>query len=45
MLELVDLETLLQKTFYFEIEEDNVFKVKKILIYCSNSNRKEYLVK
>jgi hypothetical protein len=45
MLELADLETLLQKTFYFKTEEDNVFKVKKILAHYSNSNRKEYLVK
>jgi hypothetical protein len=45
MLELVDLETLLQKTFYFETEEDNIFKVEKILAHRTKGNSKEYLIK
>jgi hypothetical protein len=33
LLELVDSKILLQKTFYYKIEEENKFKVKKILDY------------
>ena len=45
MLELADLATLLQKTFHFKTEEDNVFQVKKILRHQTKSNGKEYLIK
>ena len=45
MLELVDLATLLQKTFYFETEEDNAFEVERILAHRDNGNGTEYLIK
>jgi hypothetical protein len=31
LLELANLETLLQRTFYYKTKEDNVFKVKRII--------------
>jgi hypothetical protein len=48
LLELADLETLLQRTFRYEIEEEKEFKVKKILDYRQYSiqaSENEYLVK
>jgi hypothetical protein len=33
LLELANLETLLQRTFCYKTEEDNIFKVKKIIAY------------
>jgi hypothetical protein len=33
MLELVDPKTLLQKIFYYKAEEENEFKVEKIIAY------------
>jgi hypothetical protein len=33
LLELADPETLLQKTFYYETEEENEFEVERILGY------------
>ncbi len=35
MLELVDPNTPLQETFYFEIEEENEFEAERILAYKS----------
>ena len=45
MLELADLATLLQKTFYFETEEDGVFEVERILAHRDNGNGTKYLIK
>ena len=45
MLELADPETPLQETFHYEIQEDNVFEVEKILAHRTRNNGKEYLVK
>jgi hypothetical protein len=45
LLELADLETLLQRTFRYETEEDNVFKVKRIIGQRGNNYKKEFLVK
>jgi hypothetical protein len=33
LLELANLETLLQQTFRYETEEDNIFKVEKIIAH------------
>jgi len=37
LLELANLEILIQRTFCYKIEEDNVFKVKKIIAYKGNN--------
>jgi hypothetical protein len=45
MLEPADPRTPLQKTFHYEVQEDNVFEVEEILAHRTNDNGKEYLVK
>jgi hypothetical protein len=48
LLELANKDTLLQRTWRYEIEEDNEFKVKKILDYRQYSiqaSENKYLVK
>jgi hypothetical protein len=47
LLEPADPETLLQKTFYYEIEEENEFEVERILDHRDTEQIKlrEYLVK
>jgi hypothetical protein len=49
LLELADLETPLQRTFRYEIEEEKEFEVEKILDYRLNDNPRDletwYLVK
>jgi hypothetical protein len=45
MLEPADPETPLQKTFHYEVQEDNVFEVEKILAHRTSNNGKEYLIK
>jgi hypothetical protein len=48
LLELANLETPLQRTFRYEIEEEKEFKVKKILDYRRygiRASENEYLVK
>jgi hypothetical protein len=45
LLEPADLETLLQRTFRYETEEDNVFEVERIIRQRGNNHKKEFLVK
>jgi hypothetical protein len=48
MLELADPGTLVQKTFYYKLEEDNEFEVEQILEhqqYGVQKSENEYLVK
>jgi hypothetical protein len=45
LLEPANPETLLQQTFRYKTEEDNVFKVKRIIRQRGNNYKKEFLVK
>jgi hypothetical protein len=45
LLEPANLETPLQRTFRYKTEEDNVFKVKRIIRQRGNNYKKEFLVK
>jgi hypothetical protein len=45
LLELANLETLLQQTFYYKTKENNIFKVKRIITQRGNNYKKEFLVK
>jgi hypothetical protein len=45
LLEPADPETLLQRTFRYKTEEDNIFKVKRIIRQRGNNHKKEFLVK
>jgi hypothetical protein len=45
LLEPANLETLLQRTFRYETEEDNTFEVEEIVAHRGNNYKKEYLVK
>ena len=45
MLELANLETLVQRSFYYKTKEDNKFKVKKIVSHHTLENGEEYLIK
>jgi hypothetical protein len=44
-LEPADPKTPLQKTFHFKTEEENKFKVKRIVAHQVVDNSQEYLVK